>query len=239
MGGKTLLTVAVLSGFAFGAAAEPVTLAFTEFYPVTRTENGQPAGPGLDVARKLTEGLSVEIMPEATPLRRLMVMTETKPFIVAALVRTSAREDRFRWIGELYRDSLVMVTRKPHARIDDLDSARRLGHIGVTLGGVAQSMLEERHFHNVEPSQDMTAQARKLANGRVDAWCGLKQSVRESWTVIGKETDDLEIGAEIVPVSIWIAASLPVPIEMVEEMRRRFAQMQRDGTLDRILAGLR
>ena len=178
-------------------------------------------------------------MPEATPLRRLMVMTEIKPLIVAALIRNPAREEHFRWIGELYRDSLVMVTKKPHARIDDLDSARHLGRIGVTLGGVAQSMLEERHFNNVEPSQDMTAQARKLANGRVEAWCGLKQSVRESWTVIGGDVDGLEIGAEIIPVSIWITASLPVPIEMVEEMRRRFAGMQRDGTLDRILTGLR
>lgn len=239
MGGKALLTVAVLLGFAFGAAAEPVTLAFTEFYPITRTESGQPAGPGLEVAKRLTEGMAVELMPDATPLRRLMVMTETKPLIVAALIRTPAREDHFRWIGELYHDSLVMVTKKPHVRIDDLDSARKLGRIGVTLGGVAQSMLEERHFNNVEPSQDMTAQARKLANGRVEAWCGLKQSVRESWTVIGGEADGLEIGAEIVPVSIWVTASLPVPIEMVEEMRRRFAQMQRDGTLDRILAGLR
>ena len=239
MGGKTLLTVAVLLGFAFSAAAEPVTLAFTEFYPITRTENGQPAGPGLEVARRLTEGLPIEILPEATPLRRLMVMTETRPLIVAALIRTAGREDHFRWIGELYHDSLVMVTKKPHPRIDDLDTARHLGHIGVTLGGVAESMLQERHFTNVEPSLDMTAQARKLANGRVDAWCGLKQSVRDSWSVIGREAEDIEIGEEIIPVSIWITASLPVPDELVEELRRRYAQMQRDGTLDRILAGLR
>jgi hypothetical protein len=132
-----------------------------------------------------------------------------------------------------------MATVKPHPRIDTLDEARRIGHIGVTLGGIAQAMLEERHFTNVEPSLDMTAQARKLAGQRVDAWCGLRQSVNQAWNLIGGDPAGIETGAELVPVSIWIAASLPVPAELVEELRRRFAEAKRNGTLDRIFASLR
>ncbi|SRR5579859_1563783 len=239
MGRGTLLTVAVLLCVAMSAAAEPVALAFSEFYPVTRTENGQPAGPGLDVARRVIGTLDVVPAGSMTPLRRLLSMSESRPIVIAALVRTPKRDEHFQWIGELYRDSLVMVTRKPRARIDDIETARRLGRIGVNLGGVAEALLQEQHFTNLETSQDMTAQARKLASGRVEAWCGLRQSVRGSWTAIGRDVDDLEMGAEIIPVSIWMAASLSVPVELVEEMRRRFAQLQRDGDLDRMLAGLR
>jgi len=239
MGRGSLLTMAVWLCVAFGAAAEPITLAFTEFYPITRTESGLPAGPGLDVARRLTAGLDVDPMPQVVPLRRLLLMAQSRPMIIAALIRNTSREEHFRWVGELYRDSLVMVTRKPNPRIDDLEAARRLGTIGVTLGGVAQALLEERHFTNVEPSQDMVAQARKLANGRIDAWCGLTQSVRQSWELTGNASDEIEMGAEIIPVSIWITASLSVPVEVVEELRRRFAQMQRGGELDKLLSGLR
>jgi polar amino acid transport system substrate-binding protein len=233
------LIAAVFLGVARAAAAEPLTLAFTEFYPVTRTENGRPAGPGIELARILTEGLAVRFGAEAVPLRRLMSLTEARPMIVIALVRTARREERFRWIGELYRDSLVMATRKPNPRIESLDQARGLGRIGVTLGGIAQAMLEERHFTNIEPSLDMTAQARKLANGRVDAWCALRQSARDAWNSTGLPAEEIEMGAEIETVSIWMAASLPVPPETVEELRRRFAQLQRDGTVERIFKGLR
>ncbi len=221
------------------AAAEPVGVVFTEFYPVTRTEAGHSAGPGIELARRLIEGLPVRLNEEAVPLRRLLAMTEARPLIVVALVRTAPREDKFRWIGELYRDSLVMATMKPHPRIDSLDQARRLGHVGVTLGGIAQALLDEQHFTNIEPSLDMTAQARKLAGQRVDAWCGLRQSVRQAWESTGGDPGDIETGAELMPVSIWMAASLPVPADLVEELRRRFADLQRDGTVGRIFASLR
>ena len=233
------LTVAVFLGVARTAAADPVALAFTEFYPVTHTENGLPAGPGIELARRLTEGLPIRLNTEAVPLRRLLSMAEVRPMIVIALVRSARREEQFRWIGELYGDSLVMVTKRPHARLDSLDQARRLDHIGVTLGGIAETILREQHFTNIEPSLDMTAQARKLANDRVDAWCALRQSARQAWAETGRDPGDLEIGAEITPAPIWMAASLSVPPEMVEELRRRFADLQRDGTLGRIFAELR
>lgn len=236
---RLAFTMAVFLGLAQAAAADPITLAFTEFYPVTRTENGHPAGPGIEFARRLVDGLPIRLEPEAVPLRRLMTMTQARPMIIIALGRTAAREQEFRWIGELYRDSLVMVTKKPRPRIDTLEQARRLDHIGVTLGGIAQGMLENQHFTNIEPSLDMMAQARKLAGGRVDAWCALRLSARSAWSALGRDASDVEVGAELVPVSIWMAASLPVPAELVEELRRRFADLQRDGTAGQIFSGLR
>ena len=236
---RLALTVAVLLSLARAAAADPIPLDFSEFYPVTRTENGHPAGPGIELARRLVDGLPIRLEPEAVPLRRLMTMIQARPMIVVALGRIPGREQQFHWIGELYRDSLVMVTAKPRPRIDSLEQARGLDHIGVTLGGIAQAMLESRHFTNIEPSLDMTAQARKLAGGRVDAWCALRLSAHYAWSSIGRDADDVEVGAEIMPVSIWMAASLSVPVDLVEELRRRFAELQRDGTAGKILAPLR
>jgi polar amino acid transport system substrate-binding protein len=233
------LTVAVFLGVAGAAAADSIPLTFTEFYPVTRTENGLPAGPGIELARRLTEGLPIHLETEAVPLRRLMTMARSRPIIVAALGRIPAREQQFQWIGELYRDSLVMVTKKPRPRIDTLEQARGLDHIGVTLGGIAQAMLEDLRFTNIETSLDMTAQARKLAGGRVDAWCALRLSAVSAWTAIGRDGNEVELGAELLPLSVWMAASPPVPPELVEQLRRRFADLQRDGALDAIFASLR
>jgi len=233
------VTVAVFLSVARAAAADSIALAFTEFYPVTHTENGLPAGPGIELGRRLTEGLPIRLETEAVPLRRLMSMAQSRPMLIIALGRTPAREQQFHWIGELYRDSLVMVTKKPRPRIDSLEQARRLDHIGVTLGGIAQAMLDDQHFTNIETSLDMTAQARKLAGGRVDAWCALRLSALNALTAIGRAGNEVEIGAELIPISVWMAASPSVPAELVEELRRRFAGMQRDGMLDQIFAGLR
>ena len=206
---------------------------------VTHTVNGQPAGPGIELARKLTEGLPVELHSQSTPLRRMLAMTSLHPTIIVALIRTSRREKDFDWIGELYSDSLVMVTKKPHPRIDTLEQARSLNHIGVTLGGVAEAMLREGKFTNFEASLDMTAQARKLASNRVDGWCALRQSARTAWQLTGHDPAELQIGREILPTSIWIAASKSVPRPMVAELRRRFTALERDGTIDRLMADLR
>lgn len=235
-----ILAVAICLGAAIGtAAAESVHLVFSEFYPVTYTEKGQPAGPGIELARRLTEGLPVEFHAQSTPLRRMLTMTPAHQMIVAALIRTKKREDDFTWIGELYEDSLVMVTKKPNPRIDDLEKARAMARIGVTLGGVAEALLRERKFTNIETSLDMKAQARKLASNRVEGWCALAQSARTAWLATGSDSAELQMGPEIMPVSIWIAVSKTVPPDMVAEIRKRFAGLQRDGTLDRLMGDLR
>jgi hypothetical protein len=238
---RVLLALAIsLAAAVFPAVgAEPVQLTFSEFYPITHTAHGQPAGPGIELVRKLTEGLPVELHSQSTPLKRMLALTPFHPTIVIALIRTSRREKDFDWIGELYNDSLVMVTKKPHARIEALDQARSLSHIGVTLGGVAEALLREQKFTNIEASLDMTAQARKLASNRVDGWCALRQSARTAWEATGHDPAELQMGPEILPASIWIAASKTVPPEMVTELRRRFATLERDGTLDRMMGDLR
>ncbi|HMA51456.1 MAG TPA: transporter substrate-binding domain-containing protein [Magnetospirillaceae bacterium] len=236
-----IFAVAMCLGAAIGnaAKAESVQLAFTEFYPVTYTDKGQPAGPGVEFAKLLVEGLPVELHSQSTPLRRMLALTPTHQMIVAALIRTKKREQDFNWIGELYSDSLVMVTRKPNPRIDDLEKARTMTRIGVTLGGVAEALLHERKFTNVEASLDMKAQARKLASNRVEGWCALRQSAKAAWLTTGHDADELQIGSEIVPASIWIAVSRSVPPPMVAELKKRFAHLQQDGTLDRLMGDLR
>ena len=234
-----IVAVTLYLGAAGAMAADKVQLVFSEFYPISHTEKGQPAGPGVELMRELTKGLPVEFHTQSTPLKRMLVMAPSRPLIVAALIRTSRRETDFDWIGELYRDSLVMVTAKPNPRIDDLEQARSLGHIGVTLGGVAEALLRERKFTNFEASLDMTAQARKLASNRVDGWCALRQSARSAWRVTGHDPADLQMGPEIMDVSIWIAASKSVPREMVAELKRRFAALDRNGTLAAELGELR
>lgn len=169
----------------------------------------------------------------------MLTMTPSRQMIVAALIRTKKRESDFTWIGELYEDSLVMVTKKPNPRIDDLEEARSLGRIGVTLGGVAEALLRERKFTNVESSLDMKAQARKLASNRVEGWCALRQSARTAWLTTGNDPAELQMGPEIMPASIWIAVSKTVPPDIVAELKKRFASLQRDGTLDRLMGDLR
>src|SRR5579859_4434671 len=92
-----VLAICLGTAIATMAAADSIELAFTEFYPVTYTDKGQPAGPGVAVARKLVEALPVALHSQSTPLRRMLSLISSRPMIVAAVIRTDKREQDFTW----------------------------------------------------------------------------------------------------------------------------------------------
>src|SRR5271167_3525319 len=101
--------------------------------------DGEPAGPAYSVAQELSKDLGVAQEPLPVPLVRIFKDIKTHPIIMAAVVRTEAREGDFAWIGEIFTDRLIFATRAPTQQIDTLERARELNRIGVTHGAVTEA----------------------------------------------------------------------------------------------------
>ena len=194
-------------------------------------ESGIPKGSAFTVARAVTEGLDVIIRPDPVPLRRVNFEADKTPFLIAAIVRNAERDHRYQWIGQLCVDPLVFATRAPNRRVDTLEEARGLRSIAVAAGASNETFLREQGFANIDPAADLPLEVRRLAEGHDDGWFAFRQGALEEWKKAGYDPAELRFGAPIVPMTIWMAASLAVPEELVATLRARFAEKVKDGTV--------
>lgn len=221
------------ASFIFGGPvfAEPVRLDYFELPPYSYEQQGGPQGSAFTVARTLVDGLDIAMPPDHVPLRRVNFEADKTPFLVAAIVRTEERENRFQWIGRLCTDPFLFATRSPDPPIDTLEQARALKSIAVMAGGSNEAVLRERGFTNLDPASNLPLEVRRVAEGHDDGWFAFRNGALHEWKRAGYDPAELRFGAPIVPMTIWMAASLTVPADLVATLRSRFAEKVKDGTV--------
>jgi polar amino acid transport system substrate-binding protein len=225
----SLPVLAAIFGLGGGASAEPVRLDYFELPPYSYVQDDEPQGSAFTVARAIIAGLDVVIQPDHVPLRRVNFEADKSPFLVAAIVRTEERESRFQWIGRLCTDPFVIATRVPSPPIDTLDQARKLKSIAVMAGASNEAFLREHGFTNIDPASSLPLEVRRVAEGHDDGWFAFRNGALHEWKRAGYDPAELRFGAPIVPMTIWMAASLAVPDELVATLRSRFAEKVKDG----------
>lgn len=212
-------------------SAEPVRLDYFELPPYSYVQEGGPQGSAFTVARAVAAGLDITMVPEHVPLRRVNFEADKTPFLVAAIVRTEERENRFQWIGRFCTDPLTFATRLPNPPIDTLEQARALKSIAVMAGASNEAFLREQGFTNLDPASNLPLEVRRVAEGHDDGWFAFRNGALHEWKRAGYDPADLRFGAPIVPMTIWMAASLAVPADLVARLQSRFAEKVKDGTV--------
>lgn len=221
-----------------GAGADDIKAQYANFRPVSFVQDGVPQGPAIALTRMLIENLPISIATSPLPMKRIIADLKTEPFISVAIARTPDREADFIWIGELYTDHIVIATQSPMPRVDSIEDARKLAHLGVTMGSASEIFLRGQKFANLELNRDYETQLKKLQEHRTDGWCAFHTTLLASAELSGLGTANLQIGAPLAPVSIWIAASKSVPPEIIATLRQRFDRLRENGTLAALFAGL-
>jgi polar amino acid transport system substrate-binding protein len=227
-----LPTLAALGALiAASAAAEPVTLEYSEIPPFSYVSEGQPSGPALTLARTITSGLGIPFRRQLVPIRRINFEAASAPLIVAAIVRTPQRDALYRWIGKLCSDPFVMVTRAPTPAVDSLDEARKLNLIAVVSGASNEALLLAQGLTNLDVAASIELEVRRLAEGHDDAWFAPGRSALFAWEAAGHDPAQLRLGAPVAPMEIWMAASKSVPEPVFQTLRDRFAEQVRSGAV--------
>jgi len=222
------LALALLAG---RVSAEPVRLDYFELPPYSYEQDGNAQGSAFPVATAIIGGLDVVALPNHVPLRRVNFEADKTPFLLAAIVRTAERENRFQWIGRLCTDPFFIATRAPNPPIDTLEQARKLKSIAVMAGASNEAFLRGHGFTNIDPASSLPLEVRRVAEGHDDGWFAFKSGALYEWKRAGYDPSELRFGAPIAPMTIWFAASLAVPEELVATLRSRFAEKVKDGTV--------
>jgi|HubBroStandDraft_1064217.scaffolds.fasta_scaffold00354_7 polar amino acid transport system substrate-binding protein len=235
-----LSLMALLAGPASGAT---VTLfGSDDLAPKCWNENGKPRGYAIDAAVEALRRAGYEVDVKLEPWIRAVEDAKAGRGFITHFSKTPERALLFDFSRPLVYDRIVVVVRKGHefpfAAVKDL-VGKRVGVLrGVAYGGDWSAAAPG---FTLEEDTDAAARIGKLMRGRLDA------------AVISSGAAGLEIAAERDGFDPAQFSILPVPIlddpnylalaksadsaAIIARLDVVIAQMQLDGTVDRIMAG--
>lgn len=182
--------------------------------------------------RRLDPRLGIEVLPWA---RALVTADSEQKVFIFNLARTPEREHRYKWVCPMAEKKLgVFALRKrTDIRISKIDDIRRYGTVVVNRN-IAHVLLLSRGFgkgksEGFYPVAGEATAVRMLYNGRADIWVrtylnshDIDAHVRDA----GYDPSSMVLVSEIaeMKVSLYLAASLSTPDEMVAAMRRAMGE---------------
>jgi polar amino acid transport system substrate-binding protein len=211
----------------------------TEQTPYTYMVDGKVAGSATEVVelslqRAGLKDYRVNLYPWA---HAYDLALKTPNVLIYLIARTAARENQFRWAGEIMKIQyhLYRLKQRPLA-ITDLESAKRFT-IGVMRDDVRQQYLINKGFDRLVVSAQSVDNFRKLLSGQVD----LVPLTTDDASSLCKETRFDCAGLERVmtldeaSTGLYMAYSLSTPDAVVQRTQRAFDKLKTEGHVKRIM----
>lgn len=231
------LWLAVCFWLPAAAQAQPQIIG-TARPPYISDANGRGIGPAADLVRLLAEAAGMDPTVRILPFQRAVLALDQGGVLYPALLRTPQREAKYLWIGEVFTDRAVFMTRRGSPVVNSLEAARQLGRINVMRGSELQTMLQSFGVTDIEASNNENDIARLLRAGRIDGWFAPRAVARATWVGLDFDPAELQAGEVFATLPFWIAASADLPGETVAKLRSAYRALRSDGRYDRIIAPL-
>jgi polar amino acid transport system substrate-binding protein len=206
--------------------------------PYVIERDGQGSGPAVEILRQIAPAAGIDPAVRILPFQRAIMALDQGGTIYPALLRTPQRETRYIWIGEVFSDRAVFMTRRGSPVVNGLEVARRLGQINVMRGSELHGMLQSFGLTDIESSNSEADIARLLRAGRIDGWFTPRAVGRATWKMLAFDPADLQDGETFALLPFWIAASANLPAETVTRLRAAYRSLRNDGRYRRIIAPL-
>lgn len=206
--------------------------------PYVIDQNGRGAGPAVEIVKQIAPAAGIDPGVRILPFQRAIMALDQGGVLYPALLRTPQREDKYVWIGEVFSDRAVFMTRRGTPVVNSLEAARRLERVNVMRGSELQGMLQSFGVTDVEPSNSEADIARLLKAGRIDGWFTPRAVGRSTWKLLGFDPAELQDGETFAILPFWVAASADLPAETVARLRAAYRSLRSDGRYRRIIAPL-
>lgn len=197
---------------------------------------GEAQGISVDYVREIQRRVGnsdpVRIVPETTALQ----MAETRPNVVAfSFSRTPEREQRFVWIGEVFRKPWVVYVRQASTlSIASLDDMRRIPRLGVTAGDVRALWLQGQNFTNLVPVSSPERNLASLLDGKVDAIFFEPQGVAFYCRKLRCPPGEPRNAWSPRSSGVWILMSKATAADVAARWREAATAIRQDGTYEQI-----
>ena len=236
---KKLLSylAAGLITFTANASSAEFTIMTEELPPFNYTEGGQVTAFSSDIVLELCERVghpkTIRVMPWARAYNSVL---EEDNRILFSTTRTPQREALFKWVGPIYKPTIVFYARKGSAlQIASLDDAKKVGQIGTYIEDAEETLLKDAGFGNLASVGDDFLNPKKLARGRIDLWItGDLEGIYKAKKA-GVDPGDMEIAYEIKTKEYYLAFSKGTADAEIEKWQNALDVMRQDGTYENIL----
>lgn len=160
--------------------------------------------------------------------------------LIYPMIRSSAREGLFKWVGELEHvmPSFYKLRKRRDVRVTDLQDASHYT-VGVVRDDSRQQYLEGKGFSRMVVSANNLDNLRKLISGQVELIPMPEREAREQCADLHIDFEDLESVFTLDELSkgLYVALSASTPDETVQRITAAFARLKQDGTVDRVITG--
>jgi polar amino acid transport system substrate-binding protein len=245
---RAFLASAAALGVAASARADvspPLRLVGAELPPYTFhvpppsvSEIGTPLGSIHDTVVEMAHRLGHPGVVEYMPWARAQDLTmRGDGYAILALTRSPEREPHYIWAVRILVDDLILVAGNG-VDASALDKIKNRP-IGVLLRSGAEAFVREQGFTRVEPQPEEWLNARRMRAREIDAWLAPRSMVIWAYREIGGDASTLNIPLIVRASELYLAMSRTVPEAEVARWQKAFAELQADGTYDRIMARYR
>jgi len=160
--------------------------------------------------------------------------------LIYPMIRSSAREGLFKWVGEL--EHVTPTFYKLRERRDvEVKALQDASHytVGVVRDDSRQQYLEGKGFSRMVVSANNLDNLRKLISGQVELIPMPEREAREQCADLNFAFEDLESVFTLDELSkgLYVAISASTPDETVQRITKAFARLKQEGTVDRVIAG--
>lgn len=206
------------------------------FSPYNYVENGKLTGFATDIVTSMATSMEINLNIEVLPWSRAMLEAQNKHnMLIFSILRTSAREEDYHWIGEIDRLPIGIWQLKDNTAIPDKPDVKITYGVIRTLDHNIYSLLKSKYVLSEENiiAVDLREQLLGLlTKRRVDrivlaeiAWKQLQSELPD--TVLKNMARYEQLATE----SLYIAVSKQTSIKNVNRLREGFEAIIRNSDI--------
>jgi polar amino acid transport system substrate-binding protein len=222
----------LMSGCAGANTAPSLQLVTENYPPITFIKDGKVTGFATEVVQEILKRLNQpdNIKMMAWDDAYNLALAE-KNVVLFSTTRTEQRESLFKWVGPIgsYHDVLY-AKGGAGIVINNLEDAKKVGKIGVVDGWFSSEFLTGLGFQNLESTKMPADNAKKLVEGTLDLATFTDLTGPEILKEAGYSMDQIVPAYIIKTYEYYIAFSKDTSDQIVNDWRRSFDDMNRDGT---------
>lgn len=240
---RCVLAALLSLGSGLGA---PISLAeleldvLTEKTPITfRSRDNLADGQATELVQELIGQTGFDYNLYFVPWKRAYRRAESEAdVIIYPLARTSVREDKFHWIGQItpVHYYLFKLRERRDISVNSLDEINRY-KVGVVNFHAHHVYLSSHGIDNVEQVNSNRQNFHKLLRKRVELFASSSAGLL---TLCEKEKVDCNkfepvIKLEGISKGLYIAASLDTDKNVLEQLKASYQRLEENGSLAKIM----
>ncbi|WP_428244185.1 substrate-binding periplasmic protein [Gynuella sp.] len=205
--------------------------------PMNYIDGGRPRGVVTHVLTAILDQIGADVSDDQfafVPWSRAYREALNHPnVIIFSMTKTPERDERFNWIGPIYRSNIIILG-KPNLDPPKPHSSSRICAVRDDVGH--QQLLANSYLKNqIELTSKAEACARMLVNGRINFWVYGRDTSQWYLQRLQSDKNAFSEYQELTESSRYIGISLGSDPAVVAALNRGFEYIKLSGELNRII----